>query len=478
VRILFHVTLTTMLRHFESLLLLLADRGHTVTIASPLRRTDLPRPPALEDHERISFVASPGRRGDRWSQPIHELRTLRDALRYLERPYSAAAKLRERALRKLVTALSHEEHNHLVARCPRCEARLVDDEAGRVMLPLGKRARENLRRLLALMEDTIPSAAPIEDFLRSQRPDVVMVTPLINFGSYQADYVKSAKALGIPVGFPVFSWDNLSNKGLIHVTPDRVFVWNMRQRAEAVQMHGVPPEQVTVTGAPRFDEFFAMTPQTTREAFFAAHGLDAQQPLITYLCSSQFVAAAEVQFVSHWIEEIRRAPALRACNVLVRPHPREQKQWKGFGSGVERVALSYPLALNADQTLFDSVYHSAAVVGLNTSAQLEAAIVGRPVLTILAPPELASGQQGTVHFRYLLEEEGGFVRVAPDFDAHRRDLASAVSGASDADRIRTFVEHFLRPHGLERPATPILADAIEALARQQTAHTGLMHLGS
>ena len=82
--------------------------------------------------------------------------------------------------------------------------------------------------------------------------------------------------------------------------------------------------------------------------------------------------------------------------------------------------------MNADPTLLDTVYHSAAVVGLNTSAQLEAGILGRPVLTILAP-EFEEGQQGTLHFSYLLKEHGGFVDVAPDFEVHRRQLAAAVS---------------------------------------------------
>ena len=33
---------------------------------------------------------------------------------------------------------------------------------------------------------------------------------------------------------PVLSWDNLTNKGLIRVQPDQVFVWNEAQKAEAV----------------------------------------------------------------------------------------------------------------------------------------------------------------------------------------------------------------------------------------------------
>jgi hypothetical protein len=465
-RILFHVTLTTMLRHFESVLLALADRGHTIRIATH-RSPEIPPPAALVAHPRIAFTTSPGRRGDEWAMPIHELRALRDYVRFLDRRFKSATKLRARALRTAVKAVTHDERAHLVHRCPKCDARLVDDEVGQMLRGFGKQGVKNLDKLLALMERTIPSATVLEDFLKVEQPDLLLVSPLVNLGSYQADFVKSAKALHIPVVYPVFSWDNLSTKGLIHVQPDGVIVWNERQRTEAVEMHGVPPDRVAVTGAPRFDEFFAMTPETSREQFCAIHGLDARQPIVVYLCSSEFVAGGEVDFVRRWIEEVRREPSLRSCNILIRPHPRQQKPWKGFAVPDARVAVALPKAMNADPTLFDTVYHGAAVVGLNTSAQLEAGILGRPVLTILAP-EFEEGQQGTLHFSYLLKEHGGFVDVAPDFDTHRRQLAAAVNGDFDSRAIRSFIEQFLRPQGIDRPATPFMVQAIEDFA--QSAH--------
>ena len=460
-RILFHVTLKTMLRHFESVLLALADRGHVVRIASH-RSPEIPPPPALVAHPHIAFITSPGRRGDEWSTPIHELRALRDYIRFLDRRFKPATKLRARALRTAVKAVTHDERAHLVHRCPKCDARLVDDDVGQMLRGFGKRGVKNLDKLLALMERTIPSATVLEDFLKAEQPDLVLVSPLVNLGSYQADFVKSAKALHIPVVYPVFSWDNLSTKGLIHVQPDGVIVWNERQRTEAVEMHGVPPERVAVTGAPRFDEFFAMSPGTTREQFCAIHGLDASQPIVVYLCSSEFVAGGEVDFVRRWIDEVRRAPSLRSCNILIRPHPRQQKPWKAFEPPDARVAVALPRAMNADPTLLDTVHHSAAV-GLNTSAQLEAGILGRPVLTILAP-DFEEGQQGTLHFSYLLKEYGGFVDVAPDFDVHRRQLAAAVAGDYDRQAIRSFIEQFLRPNGIDRPATPFMVRAIEEFA--------------
>jgi hypothetical protein len=462
-RILFHVTLTTMLRHFESVLLELAERGHVIRIASH-RSPEIAPPAALVAHPRIAFVTSPGRRGDEWTTPIHELRALRDYIRYLDVRFKSATKLRARALRTAVKAVTHDERMHLVHRCPKCDERLVDDDVGQMLRGFGKQGVRNLDQLLALMERTIPSAPILEDFLKAEAPDLVLVSPLVNLGSYQADFVKSAKALQIPVVYPVFSWDNLSTKGLIHVQPDGVIVWNELQRTEAIEMHGVPPDRIAVTGAPRFDDFFAMAPETTRQQFCAIHKLDARQPIVVYLCSSEFVAGGELDFVRRWIDEVRREPSLRACNVLIRPHPRQQKPWKAFEVSDSRVAVALPRAMNADPTLFDTVHHSAAVVGLNTSAQLEAGILGRPVLTILVP-EFADGQQGTLHFSYLLKEHGGFVDVAADFDTHRRQLAAAVSGDYDAGAIRSFIEKFVRPHGIDRPATPYMVRAIEEFAQ-------------
>jgi hypothetical protein len=125
------------------------------------------------------------------------------------------------------------------------------------------------------------------------------------------------------------------------------------------------------------------------------------------------------------------------------------------------VVMSSPMR-NADQVLYDTVHHSAAVVGLNTSAEIEAAIVGRPVFTILEPG--AEGQRGTLHFHYLLRSQGGHVEVAENLAEHVAQVSRALAGDGDRAAIASFVRRFVRPHGLDTPVAPMLADAIEALA--------------
>ena len=466
-RILFHLPRTNVLRHFDSVVLTLANDGHEVTIATPGRPNDWPLPEAVVSHPRIASRVCPESREDEWKDAASDFRTLIDCGHYLESPFFEAEKLRSRAFRAIAQALTGDRTRHLTARCPSCGHKMVDGELGSLRPALGEAASQRLVNLARLIEKAIPSDPGRERFLQNERPDVLLVSPLVRFGSEQADWVKSAQALGIPVGFPVFSWDNLTTKGIVHVHPDRVFVWNEVQKREATLYYGIPSERIVVTGAPRFDSFIELKPSVDRDGYCGALGIDAAAPIVTYLCSSEFVAGREVEFVERWITELRSDPRLAACNVIVRPHPRSVRQWSDVDLARHgRVAISMSRVLNADQSLYDALHYSAAVVGLNTSAQIEAAILGKPVLTLLAPG-FEQGQQGTLHFHYLLEEHGGFVQIAPDLNEHKDQLARALAGGSDVGHIRRSVEQFIRPAGWDRPATPILADAITGMIEER-----------
>ncbi len=155
---------------------------------------------------------------------------------------------------------------------------------------------------------------------------------------------------------------------------------------------------------------------------------------------------------------------------MIRPHPRNAGSWTSadlsdFGNVVVWPrAGAHPDIGDAQANFFDSMAHSIAVVGVNTSAQIDAAIVGKPVYTI-RDPVFAASQDGTIHFRYLLESHGGFVRSANSLEEHCEQLEA---GLADPDAARAqvdrFVASFVRPRGIDRPAAPIVADEIAALA--------------
>ena len=97
-------------------------------------------------------------------------------------------------------------------------------------------------------------------------------------------------------------------------------------------------------------------------------------------------------FVRRWIEAVRHAPdpELRRAAILIRPHPQNAAQWADFDPSVfEAVGIwpragANPVDSDARADYYDSMFHSVAMVGINTSALIESGIVGRPVFTVLA----------------------------------------------------------------------------------------------
>lgn len=443
-------------RNFESTLRLLCARGHEVHLAfqgrtkyPQLDPVDIARQLAAE-YPRFSSSEIP-LRSDSWGLIGRELRLGLDYLRYLAPEYDHAPKLRERATREAPASVMQ-----------RANTGLFGTAAGRRALAAWLRAANR----------AIPCDAAIDTWLRQQRPDLLAVTPLIEPGSPQSEYLRSARALGIRTAYCVASWDNLTNKGLIHGPVDLVAVWNEAMKREAVRFHGVAARRVVVTGAAAFDHWFQWRPSRTREEFCAAVGLPADQPCLLYVCSSKFVAPQEVPFIRKWLGALRRAASapLRHAGVLIRPHPQNAEQWQGVDLrelgpvAVWPPAGAAPVDTDSRNDYFDSMYHSAAVVGLNTTAEIESAIVGRGVYTLLAP-EFRDTQEGTLHFHHLREVNGGLLHLARTFDEHLTQLDAAVRGpAADAAQCRRFVEAFVRPYGLDTPATPKLVDALEALA--------------
>jgi hypothetical protein len=267
----------------------------------------------------------------------------------------------------------------------------------------------------------------------------------------------------------------LSSKAIIRDMPDRLFVWNNVQRREATEMHGVPAERVVVTGAQSFDRWFDQRPSRNRADFTRRVGLPDGRPFVLWVCSALFPGSpSEAQFVLRWAAALRNSsdPSLRDAAILVRPHPSRKREWDEVDwRKVPDLALwgDNPIDTESRADYFDSLHYSAAVVGLNTSAFIEAGIVGSPVLAIL-PEEFRPNQEGTLHFRYLVE--GGLLTIARSLGDHCGQLASILSGNTQEilRRQREFVRTFVRPLGLDMSATCVLADAVEEVGTMRLQH--------
>jgi hypothetical protein len=467
-RILFFLYHAGYLRHYGEPVRLLAQEGHVVHLGFTVVEKDagdrvLAERLAAEFPGQVTFGAAPTRRRwDGWRRTSVVVRAFTDLARYIDPRYADAPALRERMAAKIKRQL-------LAGRADPLTTRLLTRAVDKLSVRTDAATGQRLLRFLRLAEHAIPTSTVIDAFMREWKPDAVLVTPLVEYTSNQVDYLKSARKLGIPTAACIASWDNLTNKGLLRFTPDRVLVWNEIQRRELEELHGVDADRAIVTGGQKFDAWFAMQPTRDADAHRRHVGLPAGRRYLLYVCSSQFIAPDEVSFVRRWVAALRASgdPTVRELAVLVRPHPQNAEQWAGVDLGDggaiwPRGPHMWPDRDDQRADFYDSVHHSAAVVGINTSAMIDAAIIGRNVLSVL-DPAFAATQTGTLHFHYLLREHGGFLTVADSLDQHVSQIAQVVDTVED-EQLREFVISFVRPHGLDRPVAPLVAAAILEVA--------------
>jgi hypothetical protein len=457
VKILFVMASPEYLRFYDSTIDELASRGHHVVLAVNNQREK--KPVGLEGLRtyagRTTILGVVPQHDGVWGDLACGLRGTMDFVRYLHPRFAAAPVLRARIKRKaLPVALRWLD---AIPSAPPAVVR-------------------GLVRVLAGCERAIPLSEEILGVLREQAPDVLLVSPLVDAASDQVDWIKAARRLRIRTAACIASWDNLTNKGLLRVEPDVVMVWNDAQKQEAHEYHYIAAENIVTTGAQLFDRWFTRRATRDREAFCARVGLPDTAPFVLFTGSSSFISesTAEVAFVRRWIETLRSSavPSVRDLHVLVRPHPYNCSAWERTDPARLPGTAIWPRrtynAVDEDNRadFFDSLYHAEAIVGINTSAMIEAAIVGRPVFSIVSE-DFAGTQEGTIHFHHLQPENGGCVRIAASLEEHVRQLAERLKDP-EAARAETqrFVASFVRPHGMDRPATPIVADAIERLGQR------------
>ena len=324
--------------------------------------------------------------------------------------------------------------------------------------------------VLRLAEALTPPDPGVVKFIRERAPDVLIVGPANLRYSEEIDYLKAARSLGVPTAMAVISWDNLSTKGLIQVRPDRLFVWNRHHLKDALEIHGMPPERVSVAGSPFFDKWFDTAAELpTREAFCRQLGLDPQRPILLYLGSSRKIAANEVWFV----QKLRRFLAanqnerLRGCQLLVRPHPanaRIYEELSAEGVCVFPKTGELPETREGFAQMRASFRHAAAAIGINTSGMLDAVLADLPTFSVRLP-RYAATQSDAVHFRYLEADDALY--VSDDLTGFCETLIRLLGGEDPkAANRKAFALKFARPNGLERPAGDVVAEEVLKLARR------------
>lgn len=445
--ILFFIKSLRFLRYFKSVVETLLRRGYAVHIVFDSEKVEEPSDDSLEQFSRIhplfSYENGP-LRTDRWARFIIACRNIRNygflvRIRAVKRHTDRMFKYLPSALRRTLYLMP--------------SARFV----------VGWRLTD---LCLSVCEHCIPQDLGITKYIRGTHALVVLVS-YRNFPctSPDIDYIKSAHTLGLPAILLTPSWDNLTTKSLIQIEPDAVLVWNEEHARAVSAYHRIPRENIKITGAPQFDVWFERpAPFQARVEFAASYALDPSRRFLLYISS-----ASAGRRNPDAIRLLREAcnvcadPLVRAAHILVRPYPGyEEFSRVGTLSGV--TILPAPAegrrTLRDDALFYDSIFHSVAVVALDSAAFFDTMAIGRP--GIVYRDTRFSDIQSAEHFSALMGR--GTLYEAPSTPAFTEIFSRLLKGTDALALARAaYLARFIRPRGTERAAGEAVADEVEAL---------------
>lgn len=444
--------------YYESILAAILTQGHQVKLLFDKKWSEKVTDTALQSflkaHDNI-ITGETLRRSGWLRQPVLLMRELRSYLDYLQRsgqsPFYA-----ERWRKYLPGWLITLVHVPLLAnffQSPLCLS------------------------LLANAENLLPADVGIVNSLKVFQPDLVIVSPGNMRFSEEIEYVKVARSLRIPSFIPVLSWDNLTTKGLFQVLPDWIMAWNEAQKCEAVSVHRANPERVLVTGAPFFDKWFnepALLME--REAFCRKIGISPERPYLAYLGSSKNIARDETWLVRTILEQLQSHPDEHVRNVqlVVRPHPANAEIYRNLADipdiAVWPIIGSLPEDAETTGMLYNTMHHSVAAVGLNTSAMIDAILLNKPCFAMLSE-QYSQTQVQAMHFQHLLSARVLGLVKEPSELAEKLGLLMTQELDPEKDYRQRFILDFVRPHGLETSAGKMVVNYIEAVCQKMYPET-------
>lgn len=317
--------------------------------------------------------------------------------------------------------------------------------------------------LLEKVDLLLPANRNIVNYLNKHKPDWVIVSPANTRTISDAEWIKAAKKTGIRNGIVVLSWDNLTTKGLIHILPDYVFAWNQIQANDAINIHKMPKDRVRIVGSPFFDKWKnTKNLIRPRDEFMRSQKLNPDFPYIVYLGSSGNIADDETWLIRKIAEALKASsiPELQNLQILVRPHSSNQENLKKL-EGLPIVFtdseyIGVPFSEARQVNMFNTLYHCAVTISINTSAIIDAILIGKSCISIKTD-KYQDTHLGSAHFRNLLDYNA--VLLVENIDECLSAIHDYLTGKDKiAEQRNKFVLEFINSPETEKTAGETIAD--------------------
>lgn len=301
--------------------------------------------------------------------------------------------------------------------------------------------------LLYFLDFFLPCKPDVYNLIRKSNPSLVFSSPGNMRYTKEVEFLKAAKHLRIPTAISVLSWDNLTNKGMIHMKPNYLFVWNKFHLDSSRSIHFINPSRSYIVGSPFFDKWVDRKFHLlSRSQLLHKLGLPSDCQYILYMGSSKNILGDESQYINFIASYLRTEYPESPPYVVVRSHganPQDLSQFNCSNIIIDNSHQGVPFFDNHKSFMSSLLTNSSCSVCLNSSVIIDALIHGVPCATFSVGHHEDTLQRSD-HLSQLLD-------------------LNAISYFSDLDAICPFIDQSLEDYmlGNSRRSQSLVNSAFE-----------------
>ncbi len=245
---------------------------------------------------------------------------------------------------------------------------------------------DRVKRFIRWLDLATINKSNFSFYFDKYRPNLIFATDVFNIDDVH--FLAEARHRGIDTVGMVRSWDNITNKGLFRVKPDKLIVHNNIVREESVRYEDIYLKDIFVSGLPQFDIYLENI-IIPRDVFLKRIGLNSNKKTILVAPHGRRFHATDWELL-----EILKNKLNDNFQFIIRFPPNDTVELNEFIPDgrffVERPGQEFgvnkfskrEVQMSDSITLANDLFHSDVVVNYGSTVSIDAAAFDRPVVVV------------------------------------------------------------------------------------------------
>lgn len=244
-----------------------------------------------------------------------------------------------------------------------------------------------IKKIVQFLDFKTINKTKFSDYFEKYKPSLVFSTDVFHNDDvyFLAEAIhRKIKTIGM-----VRSWDNITNKGLFRVNPDKLIVHNNYIKNNVLKYQNFSRKNMFISGLPQFDYYFKNYKLSSREEYFKGVGLSSEKKTILFAPHGERFHHTDWQ-----IMQILKDDLPEDIQFIIRFPPNDSVNLRDFIPDarffIRKTGKSFPsrefkdneVEFSDTKSLADDLYFSDIVINYGSTISIDAVVFNKPVILI------------------------------------------------------------------------------------------------